>query len=316
MLLFDGLQVLVTGGAGFIGSNLAQALTSLGATVRVLDNLSTGRLANLNGCIAEIEFVEGDIRDMDILDKAIEGVNTIFHQAALPSVPRSIADPLTTDQVNSQGTLTLLLAARDKGAKRVIYASSSSVYGDSPTLPKEEIMPTDPLSPYALSKFTGERYCRLFYSLYGLETVALRYFNVFGPRQDPTSQYSAVIPKFISSILGSKAITIYGDGEQTRDFTFVDNVVQANLQAAMSEEASGEVLNIACGKRISIIELAEFLMNALDNRVEIRYAPQREGEVRDSLASTEKARATISYDPMVDVWEGLRRTAAWYKKLD
>lgn len=313
---FRNLRVLVTGGAGFIGSNLALRLLAEGASVRVLDNLSTGKRENLGAFINDLELIEGDIRDEMILAKALNGVEIVFHQAALPSVPRSIEDPLTTEQVNTTGTLKLLLAARDAGVRRVVYASSSSVYGDSPILPKVEDMPPDPKSPYALSKYSGERYCQLFYRLYGLETVSLRYFNVFGPHQDPTSQYAAVIPRFITGIMSGKGITIYGDGKQTRDFTFVENAVQANLNAALARQAVGEVYNIACGKSITVLELAQYLMRFLGKDVAIELAPPRTGEVRDSLASIEKAAEDLDYRPDVDVWAGLERTIEWFGSAD
>lgn len=307
-----GKRLLVTGGAGFIGSNLTISLLERGADVRVLDNLSTGKLKNLEGYLDSVELLEGDIRDTDTLKKALNKIEIVFHQAALPSVPRSIEDPLTSEKVNAQGTLNLLLAARDSSVKRLVYASSSSIYGDSPTLPKVEDMPADPKSPYALSKYSGERYCQLFYRLYGLETVCLRYFNVFGPRQDPTSQYAAVIPRFITNIHEGTPITVYGDGGQTRDFSFIDNVVSANILAAGATDASGEVINIACGQRITVKELAEFIMEELGKQVDIDWLPIRPGEVRDSLASIAKAKSLLDYSPKVDAHEGLRRTISWF----
>ncbi|MBC7248221.1 MAG: SDR family oxidoreductase [Actinobacteria bacterium] len=310
------MAVLVTGGAGFIGSNLALRLLEEGARVKVLDDLSTGRMENLEEAKDDIEFIRGDIRDEGLLERTLKGVEVVFHQAALPSVPRSIEDPLTTHQVNTTGTLTLLLAAREAGVRRVVYASSSSVYGDSPTLPKVEDMPPDPKSPYALSKYAGERYCQLFTRIYGLETVSLRYFNVFGPRQDPTSQYAAVIPRFITGILSGKGITIYGDGKQTRDFTYVENAVQANLKAALAEGAAGEVFNVACGKSITVHELALFLMDELGREVPIEWAPPRPGEVRDSLASITKALNGLAYTPAFDVRQGLKKAVAWYGNRD
>ncbi len=310
---FDGMNVLVTGGAGFIGSNLTLRLLEEGARVKVLDDLSTGRLDNLKDCLNDIEFIRGDIRDEDILAKSVEDVELVFHQAALPSVPRSIRDPLTTDRVNAEGTLKLLLAAREKGVRRLVYASSSSVYGDTPTLPRVEDMPPVPRSPYALSKYCGERYCQLFHELYGLETVALRYFNVFGPRQDPTSQYAAVIPRFIKGIMSGDGITIYGDGGQTRDFTYVLNVVEANLKAALAPRAAGGVYNIACGKSISVLELAQQLMRMLEREVKIDFVPPRPGDIRDSLASIDRASEEFGYSPDFDVWEGLERTVEWFR---
>lgn len=303
--------MLVTGGAGFIGSNLVGALLENGAEVRVIDDLSTGRRENLSGKLRDLTFIHGDICDDEALGKALRGVAYVFHQAALPSVPRSIEDPLTVDAVNARGTLKMLLASLAAGVKRVVYASSSSVYGDSPSLPKLESMPVDPKSPYALSKYCGERYCQLFHALYGLETVSLRYFNVFGPRQDPGSFYAAVIPRFISRILKGESITIFGEGKQTRDFTYVENVVHANLLAAERNEAAGEVINIACGQRMSVMELAEAIMGRDRKRVEITWAPPRPGDVRDSLASIEKAKRLLGYRPVVSAREGLRRTISW-----
>lgn len=310
-------RILVSGGAGFIGSNLAIKLIEAGADVRVLDNLSTGRLSNLEGYENDVELIIGDIGDDDAIKKALKGIDIVFHEAALPSVARSLIDPMTTDRVNSEGTLHILLAAREAGIDRLVYASSSSIYGDSMQLPKEESMPPNPMSPYALSKYCGERHCQLSHKIYGLEAVALRYFNVFGPRQDPSSQYAAVIPKFITSILKGEKITIYGDGKQTRDFTYIDNVVNTNVLAAFSRDVAGEVINVACGQQISVVELAEFLMQSLQRRVEIEWAEPRAGEVRDSLASIAKAEAILSYRPEVDVWEGLEKTISWYTdKMD
>lgn len=310
---FKDTRVLITGGAGFIGSNLVQTMVRTDAKIRVLDNLSTGKKENIVGCIKELEFIEGDIRDRNILKKSLQGVDIIFHLAALSSVPRSIADPFSTDQVNSQATLMLLIEARDCGVKRVVYGSSSSIYGDSPVLPKEESMSPEPKSPYALSKYAGERYCQLFYSLYGMETVALRYFNVFGPKQDPFSQYAAVIPKFIVNILEKKNLTIYGNGEQTRDFTYVDNVIKANLLAAETESAPGEVINIACGNRVTVLELSDFLMEAMGIKVERGFVDPQPGEVKHSQASIDKAMSLLGYKPCIDLWEGLRRTIEWFR---
>ncbi len=242
---------LVTGGAGFIGSNIVERLVRQGERVRVLDNLSTGKRENLVSWLDRLELIEGDIRDVETVHGAMAGVDYVLHQAALPSVPRSVADPLASHQVNATGTLNVLPAARDAGVKRLVYASSSSVYGDSPTLPKQEEMPTNPISPYAVSKLAGENYCRVFFRVYGLETVCLRYFNVFGPRQDPTSQYAAVIPRFITAMLDGRRPVIYGDGRQSRDFTYIENVVEANLLACQAKDVAGEVLNIACGESFS-----------------------------------------------------------------
>lgn len=313
--VLEDKDVLVTGGAGFIGSNLALALVQAGANVRVLDDLSTGSLDNLADHVDELEFMEGDIRDIDVLRSALEGQEIVFHLAALPSVPRSIEDPFTSSEVNAQGTLKVLLASRDAGIGRLVYASSSSIYGDSPALPKTEELPVDPKSPYALSKYCGERYCQLFHRLYGLETVCLRYFNVFGPRQDPASQYAAVIPRFITRALSGAPITIHGDGEQTRDFSYVENVVEANLLAAGAPDAAGEVLNIACGQSTTVKQLAAFVSEKTGREVEIEWAPTRQGDVRDSLACIEKAHSVLGYRPGVDVYEGLARTIHWFRDV-
>lgn len=303
---------LVTGGAGFIGSNLVEYLLEKGFKVRVLDNLSTGRLDNIRVFLSDIDFVEGDICDREMVRNAVEGMDYVFHQAALPSVPRSIEDPHTTNKVNVEGTLNLLLEARDAGVKRFVYASSSSVYGNTKAIPKREDMPVFPKSPYALSKYAGERYCQIFNEIYGLETVCLRYFNVFGPRQDPTSQYAAVIPKFIYQIKCGGPVTIYGDGSQSRDFTYVKNVVIANYLAALAPGIDGEVFNIACGKRMTINKLTHFLMNEMGYKVEITYLPGRKGEIMHSQASTEKAKQLLSYKPEVEIEDGLRETMEWF----
>ncbi len=309
-------RFLVTGGAGFIGSNLVKKLVEEGyREVRVIDNLSTGKSENLAPVLDRIDFQLGDIREMDFVQKQSRDAEIVFHQAALSSVEQSIKDPVSTDESNIKGTLNVLLAARDSHVKRVVYSSSASVYGDSPTLPKHEEMPVDVLSPYALSKYVGERYCQLFYQLYGLETVCLRYFNVFGPNQDAGSQYAAVIPRFISSILNGKPITIYGDGEQTRDFAYVENVVAANLLAVTSEDVIGETFNIACGERISVNRLAEHLMDVLRRKVPVVHESPRPGEVKHSLADITKAAERLGYSPSVDVWEGLRRSASWAESV-
>ena len=305
-------KVLVTGGAGFIGSNLARKLVEDGHySVRVIDNLSTGKRENLAHFLEQIDFQLGDIRMIDFVEPQLRDVEIVFHQAALPSVERSVNDPVATNESNINGTLNLLLAARNMGVKRFVYASSSSVYGDSPTLPKHEEMPVNPLSPYALSKYAGEKYCQLFYKLYGLETICLRYFNVFGPNQDAGSHYAAVIPRFISAIFSGNPITVYGDGEQTRDFSFVDNVVSANLLAGQSNEGLGGTFNIACGERISVNQLAEHLMNVINRRVPVVHTEPRPGEVKHSLADISEAAKRLGYNPSIDVWEGLRRSVAW-----
>ena len=304
---------LVTGGAGFIGSNLVERLVALGRRVRVLDNFSTGRVENLAPWRDQIEVVEGDIRDPAALGRAMAGVQYVLHQAALPSVPRSVADPLTSHEVNATGTLRVLLAAREAGVQRLVYASSSSVYGDSPELPKHEAMAPAPLSPYAVSKLAGEQYCRTFTAVYGLETVCLRYFNVFGPRQDPGSAYAAVVPKFTAALLDGRQPLVYGDGQQSRDFTYVENVVAANLLACQADGAAGQVLNVACGQRFTVLEMLAGLEAALGRRAEPRFADPRPGEVRHSLASIDRARAQLGYEPVVTFEEGLRRTARWYE---
>lgn len=307
--------VLVTGGAGFIGSNLTEALLKQGDRVRVLDNFTTGKRENLmfESSFPDFEIMEGDIRELRICQGAMKNVDVVFHQAALPSVQRSVEDPLTSHLVNAEGTLNVLLAARESGVKRVIYASSSSIYGDTPTLPKEEGMPPNPLSPYALQKYIGEQYCRLFYELYGLETVSLRYFNIFGPKQDPNSIYSAVIPRFIDAFLQGRPPIVYGDGEQSRDFTYIDNVVRANLLAISAGRAQGEAINIACGKRTSLNQLLEFLKRILGREVSPVYQEAREGDVKHSLADIRKGRDLLNYVPQVEIEMGLRKTVDYFK---
>jgi nucleoside-diphosphate-sugar epimerase len=309
-------RVMVTGGAGFIGSNLTEALLKKGHQVRVLDNFSTGKRENLifEKQDPSLEIIDGDIRDLETCQKVTKGVHYVFHQAALPSVPRSVEDPLTTHFVNANGTLNILLAARDAGVKRVIYASSSSIYGDTPTLPKKEDMPPNPLSPYALQKYIGEQYARLFFQLYGLETVSLRYFNIFGPKQDPASIYSAVIPKFIKALLRNDAPVIFGDGEQSRDFTYIDNVVHANLLAMSAERLQGEAVNIACGKRTSLNQLLDILKAALGSHVSPVYKESRKGDVKHSLAEISRGKHVIDYDPQVDIETGLKKTVDYFRK--
>lgn len=304
---------LVTGGAGFIGSNLTIRLVEKGRRVRVLDNLATGRLENLEPVRDEIEFIEGDIRDLPTVQKSLREITCVFHQAALPSVPRSIEDPLQSNETNISGTLHVLLAARDNRVRRLVFASSSSVYGDTPVLPKREDMSPALLSPYALNKLAGEYYCRLFTSLYGLETLSLRYFNVFGPRQNPESEYAAVIPKFITAFLKGQSPVIYGDGEQTRDFTFIDNVVEANLLAARVESCSGQVMNIAAGEQISLNTLVRDLENLAGTRTAPRYEEARPGDVRHSLADISLARSFLGYEPVVNLGSGLLKTLEWFR---
>ncbi len=303
---------LVTGGAGFIGSHLAEELERRGERVRVADSLITGHRRNL-AHLRTVELVEGDLADLDVARTAVDGVDYVLHQAAIPSVPRSVTDPITSNRANIDATLNVLVAARDAGVRRVVYAGSSSAYGDTPTLPKREDMPTDPLSPYALQKLVGEQYLRLFTRLYGLETVTIRYFNVFGPRQDPSSAYSGVISLFAMRMLEGRAPTIQGDGGQTRDFTYVANVVDGVLRACTAPRASGEVINVAVGGRISINELCATMASVLGSTVEPEYTPPRAGDVRDSQADITRAREILGYEPIVSFEEGLRRTLEWYK---
>jgi nucleoside-diphosphate-sugar epimerase len=307
---------LVTGGGGFIGSNLVEALLARGDAVRVLDNFATGRRANLDDAPAwaraggtTFDLVEGDIRDLPTCRRAIDGADYVLHQAAIPSVQRSVLDPATSNEVNVTGTLNVLLAARDAKVRRVVTASSSSLYGESESLPKVETMTPAPISPYGLQKLAGEIYCGVFHRLYGVATVALRYFNVFGPRQDPASEYSAVIPKFIAAIKAGADPVIYGDGEQTRDFSHVDNVVQANLKAcAAGPEALGGAYNIACGERISLNDLVKILAGFAGRSVRPVYADGRPGDIKHSLAAIDRAEALLGYRPTVSVREGLKRT--------
>jgi nucleoside-diphosphate-sugar epimerase len=304
-------HVLVTGGAGFIGSSLARALTARGDRVRVIDNFSSGRRDNLAD-LPEVEVTEGDILDEDRLSRAVDGVAVIFHQAAIPSVPRSVADPEPTNAANITGTLKVLQAARRAGVRRVVYAASSSAYGDTPTLPKVETMPTVPLSPYAVSKLAGELYCRTFHHVYGLETVALRYFNVFGPRQDPQSQYAAVIPRFVTAGLAGQTAVVYGDGTQSRDFCFIDNVVSANLLAADAVGAAGRVFNVACGQATSLNEVLALLEAIIERPIARLHEPARSGDVKHSLADINAAQSVLGYQPAVTFAEGLRRTVSWF----
>lgn len=306
------MKALVTGGGGFIGSHIVMRLLDRGHEVRVIDDFSTGRKENLAGAAGRIDLREGDLRNPDAVRGAVEGVDWVFHEAALPSVARSVEDPLSTNAVNVQGTLQLLLAARDAGVRRVVYAASSSAYGDTPTLPKIETMPPSPLSPYALQKYAGEQYCVMFSRLYGLETVALRYFNVFGPRQDPAGFYSAVIPRFIVQLARGEKPTVFGDGEQSRDFTYIDNVVDANLLAAERSEAVGEVINVACGERITLNRLLAELRDILGVDTPAEHGPPRAGDVRHSLADISKAHRLLGYDPGIALREGLERTAAFF----
>lgn len=305
---------LVTGGAGFVGSHIVERLLQMGKRVRVVDNFSTGRIENLRGFTKDIELLTGDIADQDVARAAVRGVEVVFHQAALPSVPRSIEDPLATHRSNVTGTLQLLHASTGEGVRRFVYAASSSAYGDTPTLPKIETMPPAPRSPYAAAKLSGELYCKAFHHVHGLETVSLRYFNIFGPRQDPDSPYAAVIPRFIEALLSGKAPLIFGDGNQTRDFTYIDNAVQANILAATQADAVGEVFNVAFGKRISLNRLLEIIQAETGVYLGATYASGRPGDIRDSLASVDKAREKLGYTPSVDVAEGVSRTVSWFGK--
>jgi UDP-glucose 4-epimerase len=303
------MRVLVTGGAGFIGSNIVRALLARGDDVRVLDNFSTGSRANLSGLEQDVDLVEGDLRSYERVHAAVRGTEVVFHEGALPSVPRSVQDPLTTTAVNVEGTLNVLLAARDEGVRRIVNASSSSVYGNAGELPKVESQAPDPISPYAVAKLAAERFCTSFSRVYAMESVSLRYFNVFGPRQDPASQYAAVVPRFIRAIAAGEAVTIYGDGEQSRDFTYVDNVVGANLLAADAAEARGEILNVATGGSITVNSLADAIGTLLGQPVEKVFEPARKADVRASWAALDEARRVLGYEPQVPFEEGLRRTA-------
>ena len=305
--------VVVTGGAGFIGSHIASALSAGGARVRVLDDLSTGHRENLDEIGGDIDFIQGSVADENVLAKALEGAEVVFHEAAIPSVPRSVLEPAQTHLASVDGTFSLLLAARDQKVRRVVYAASSSAYGDQPTLPKSEQMAPDPLSPYAVAKLVGEYYCQVFTRVYGLETVSLRYFNVFGPRQDPGSQYSGVVSRFISCLLGNERPVIYGDGEQSRDFTYIENVVAANLSAASATGAVGKVINVANGARITLNELLAELKELTGKQdVTAEYLPARVGDVRHSLADITLARNLLNYESKVDLREGLQRTLDWW----
>jgi UDP-glucose 4-epimerase len=307
---------LVTGGAGFIGSSIAEQLLAAGDRVRILDDFSSGRRENLESLTGQVELIEGTIVDPDTVARAVRGVDVVFHQAAIPSVVRSVENPQPSLLAGVQGTTVVLDVARRSGVRRVILAASSSAYGDTPTLPKVETMPTNPLSPYAVSKLSCEHLVRVFASLYGLETVALRYFNVFGPRQDPKSEYAAVIPKFVTAALRKQRPVVFGDGEQTRDFCFIDNAVRANLLAAStSNKLSGQVVNVACGERTSLNALLRMVGELTGTQLEPDYRPRRAGDVKDSLADIRAAREVLGYEPTVDVREGLRRTVDAFKKF-
>jgi UDP-glucose 4-epimerase len=301
-------RVLVTGGAGFIGSNLVAALLERGDEVRVLDNFSTGSRANLASLGREVEVVEGDLRSYERVHTAVRGTEVVFHQGALGSVPRSVQDPLSSTAVNVEGTLNVLLAARDEGIRRVVAASSSSVYGDGGSFPRVETQAPNPISPYAVAKLAAERFCVSFTRVYGIETVALRYFNVFGPRQDPSSQYAAVVPRFIRAIADGRSVTVHGDGEQSRDFTYVENVVAANLAAADADGANGKIFNVAAGAPNSVNTLVDTIGRLLGKDVVREHAPPRAGDIRDSFADVSAARAVLGWTPTIDFEDGLRRT--------
>lgn len=307
-------RVLVTGGAGFIGSHIAERLADLGHEVRVIDNFSTGKRENLAACAGRVAVIEADIRDLAALKAAARGVDVVFHEAALASVPRSVDDPVTSDEVNVHGTLNVLVASRDAGVRRVVYASSSSIYGNSPDLPKREDMTPAPESPYAAGKLAGELYCSVFSSLYRLPCVVLRYFNVFGPRQDPSSQYAAVVPLFTRALLRGEQPVVYGDGEQSRDFTYVENVVDANLAAAESDGAVGKVLNVACGSTTTVNDLCERIRALAGVDVRPRFAPPRPGDVGHSYADVSRARALLGFAPSVALDDGLARTVEWFRR--
>ena len=305
---------LVTGGAGFIGSHIAAALMASGARVRVLDDLTTGHRENIEDIGGDLDFIEGSVADEALLNKVLDGVEVVFHEAAIPSVPRSVESPRQTHVASVDGTFSLLMAARDNRVRRVVYAASSSAYGDQPTLPKSEQMLPDPLSPYAVAKLVGEYYCQVFTRVYGLETVSLRYFNVFGPRQDPGSQYSGVVSRFISALLSGERPVIFGDGEQSRDFTYIDNVVAANMSAASAKDAAGRVINVANGQRITLNELLAELKDLTGKQdVTAEYREPRVGDVKHSLADITLAQQFLGYESKVELREGLQRTIEWWK---
>ena len=309
-------RYLVTGGAGFIGSHIVRRLVGEGELVRVVDNLSTGQSARLQDVRDSVEFVEGDLADERVSDDVVKGVDHVLHQAAVPSVQRSVRDPIGTNRSNVTATLNVLESCRKAGVRRLVYAASSSAYGDTEVLPKIEEMSPNPLSPYALQKLVGERYCKLYYDLYGLETVSLRYFNVFGPDQDPHSEYSAVIPKFIAKLLAKESLTIYGDGEQSRDFTYVENVVEANLLALRAATAPGNICNIGCGEHITLNQLVRLLEEILGANANVNYTASKPGDVRHSLADVTLAQRLLGYEPKVMVEEGLRRAVQAFMKGD
>lgn len=305
------MKYLVTGGAGFIGSNIVRKLLADGHSVRVLDNFSSGRRENLEDILSRIELIEGDIRDYWTVGQAVRDIDCVLNQAALPSVPRSVENPLTSNAVNIDGTLNMLEASRQAGVKRFVTASSSSVYGETEELPKRESMTPSPLSPYAISKLTNENYCRAYWNLYRFPTVALRYFNIFGPHQDPKSEYAAVVPRFITALQAKRAPTVYGDGEQSRDFTYIDNCVQANLLASKSDGMVGQAFNVGCGAQFTLNQLLEFLRKIMKSDIKAVYEPGRAGDIRHSYAAIDQIRK-FGYDPSVDFVEGLKRTVAFF----
>ena len=305
---------LVTGAAGFIGSNLVETLLKEGQRVKGLDNFVTGRRVNLAPFKDKIEFIEGDICNLELLRSIMKDVDYVLHQAAIPSVARSVEDPIASNQANVDGTLNVLQAAKESGVKRVVFASSSSIYGDSTVTPKTEELQPNPISPYATSKYVGELYCKNFHRLYGLETVCLRYFNIFGPRQNPKSEYSAAIPKFITAALNGKEITVFGDGKQSRDFTFVENVVNANLLACQAKAAAGESFNIGCAQQTNLLSLVKIIAELVGRNFKVAHSDPRKGDVRSSLAAVEKAKKMLGYEPKVQIREGLVRAVEWFKR--
>lgn len=307
-------KFLVTGGAGFIGSNLCRRLVAEGCFVRVVDNLLTGKRSNLSQIMDKIEFVEADMGEPEVARAVMKGIDVVLHEGALPSVPRSVDDPAATHRHCVDATFTLLMAARDARVKRFVYAASSSAYGDTPTLPKVETMRPDPLSPYAVGKLVGENYCSVFSKVFGLETISLRYFNVFGPQQDPASQYAAAIPAFVTAILRNRPPTIYGDGEQSRDFTYIDNVVHANLLAARAQKTAGQVVNVACGEAVTVNAIIGMINELLGRNVKPIYAPARAGDVKHSLADITAAKQLIGFEPVVLFREGLEKSIDWYRR--
>jgi nucleoside-diphosphate-sugar epimerase len=307
-------KFLVTGGAGFIGSNICKILVSQDCSVRVVDNLLTGKRSNLDAVADKIDFIEADMGDQNIAHAAMKDIDVVLHQGALPSVPRSVDDPAATHKHCVDATFTLLLEARDAGVKRFVFASSSSAYGDTPTLPKVESMPPQPLSPYAVGKLVGEYYCSVFSKVFGLETISLRYFNVFGPHQDPASQYAAAIPAFVTAILKDQPPTIFGDGQQSRDFTYVENVVQANLLAARAKQTAGQVVNIACGHVVTVNEIIDMINDALDKSIKPTYVDPRPGDVKHSQADISLAQQLLGFKPAVTFKTGLAKAIDWYRK--